>query len=620
MSDPLRRRRTAGALALAVAAAVTTWAAPARAADPESPPEALNSALDAPLFYQLLIGEIELRAGQPGTAYEVILDAARRTNDDRLFRRAVDIALQGRAGEQALTALRAWRSANPRNADAMRLQLQILTAVNRLPEAAEPLRALLELTPAADRPALIHALPRFLARSNDLPASARLIEEVLQPYLTDPATRSAAHTSIGRGWLAAADTKKALALAEAAHREDPLAPGPVLLALELLGKQPASEKIVGDYLAHPGAQAGMRLGYVRALTGAQRYADAIEQLEIVTRQQPQQAEPFLSLGALYLELRQPAQGEAALKRYIELAQAESASAPAASPAASAADAAASAAEVDNEADPEAVTLADEARAGAARGLVQARLMLAQSAEQRGDYAAAESYLAQVDDPQRALEVQSRRASILARQGRVDEARALIRQAPEHDEDDIRAKLVAESGMLREIKRWQDAYEVLARASERFAGDADLVYEQAMMAEKLDRMDEMERLLRRVIELKPDNAHAYNALGYSLADRRMRLDEARQLVQRALELAPGDPFITDSLGWVEYRLGNRDEALRLLHRAYATRPDPEIAAHLGEVLWSYGQQDEARRVWREAKGRDGANDVLRETLSRLKVGL
>ena len=141
-----------------------------------------------------------------------------------------------------------------------------------------------------------------------------------------------------------------------------------------------------------------------------------------------------------------------------------------------------------------------------------------------------------------------------------------------------------------------------------------------MAEKIERLDEMETLLRQVIALKPDNAHAHNALGYSLADRSQRLPEARQLVQRALELLPGDPFITDSLGWVEFRLGNRDEAIRLLRTAYSARPDTEIAAHLGEVLWAAGQRDEARRVWREGKGRDATNDVLRETLARLRVDL
>ncbi|MDH4391682.1 MAG: tetratricopeptide repeat protein, partial [Aquabacterium sp.] len=258
--------------------------------------------------------------------------------------------------------------------------------------------------------------------------------------------------------------------------------------------------------------------------------------------------------------------------------------------------------------------------GGPRDLTQAWLLLAQAAEQRNDLRGAEAWLAKVENPQRVLEVQARRAGLMARQGQVKEARALIQAVPERTGDDARAKLVAEAQLLRDVKRWQDAATVLAAASQRFPDDTDLIYEQAMVEEKLDRLAEMERLLRRVIALKPEHPHAHNALGYSLADRNLRLDEARSLILRALELAPGDPFITDSLGWVEFRLGNRDAALRLLRQAYAARPDTEIAAHLGEVLWAAGQRDEARRIWQEARGRDASNEVLRETLARLKVGL
>jgi tetratricopeptide (TPR) repeat protein len=263
---------------------------------------------------------------------------------------------------------------------------------------------------------------------------------------------------------------------------------------------------------------------------------------------------------------------------------------------------------------------DDAPEGGGRDLTQAWLLLAQAAEQRGDLKAAEAWLAKVDNPQRLLEVQARRAAMLARQGKVNEARAMIQAAPERTGDDARAKLVTEAQILRDVKRWRDAAAVLAQASARFPDDVELIYEQAMVEEKLDHLDEMERLLRRVMALKPDHAHAYNALGYSLADRGVRLPEARELIKRALELSPGDPFITDSLGWVEFRLGNREEAARLLRQAYASRPDTEIAAHLGEVLWASGQRDEARKVWQEARGRDAGNEVLRETLARLKVGL
>jgi tetratricopeptide (TPR) repeat protein len=344
---------------------------------------------------------------------------------------------------------------------------------------------------------------------------------------------------------------------------------------------------------------------------AQRYVDAVQQLEVITREQPTLAAAQLSLGALQLELRRLKEAEAALLRYVELAQAPPRDGPGTATTAPAP----AEAPTDDEDEDDVV-----AEPATDPGLSQAWMMLAQIAEQRGDIAAAEGWLARIDDPQRALEVQTRRATLLAKQGKVDEARRLIREAPERSPADARAKLVAEAGVLRDLKRWQDAFEVMSTANQRFPDDPDLLYEQSMVAEKLDRMDEMERLLRRVIELRPDNAHAHNALGYSLADRGLRLEEARALIVRALELAPGDPFITDSLGWVEFRLGNNAEALRHLRLAYSSRPDPEVAAHLGEVLWVTDQRDEARRIWRDAKSRDAANEVLRETLARLKVEL
>ena len=604
-----RRAKTAFVWTNALLLSAALWAPPAFAqtdvpvAAPAVPP--VNSAMDDRLFYQLLVGEMALGSGDAGSAYELILDAARRTRDEGLFRRAADIALQARAGEQALGASRAWRLAHPDSTEAARLQLQILLVLNRSDALGEPLRALLTLTPAMDRPGLISALPRFLQRAGDPREVATLMEEALKPYRDAQATRVPVRVALGRAWLEARDGDRALELAREGQGLDATAPGPALLAMELMRERPQAESVVQDYLRQPLAEPALRLAYARILTASQRYPEAVAQLQAVTRQQPALAPPFLSLGALHLELKQPREGEAALLRYVELVQPQVSAMPAPAP-----DTTLS---TDSDDDDDTPTRPEQ-------GLVQAWLMLAQSAEQRGDFAAAERWLANVDDPQRALEVQTRRASILVRQGKLVQARELIRRVPEKRPEDARAKLVAEAGVLRDAKRWRDAFDVLATASKRFTDDADLLYEQAMMAEKIERLDEMEKLLRQVIALKPDNAHAHNALGYSLADRRQRLPEARQLVQRALELLPGDPFITDSLGWVEFRLGNRDEAIRLLRTAYSARPDTEIAAHLGEVLWAAGQRDEARRVWREAKGRDATNDVLRETLARLRVDL
>jgi tetratricopeptide (TPR) repeat protein len=583
--DRARRVRLALAACLCVAPAVA-------AVDPPG----ANSALDAQLFYQLLIGEMELREGQAGTAYQVMLDAARRTRDETLFRRAVDIALAGRAGEQALAAARAWREALPASMDAHRYLVQLLLALKRTGEVAEPLRSLIALPPPAERSARIAALPRLLAGTDDRRQAAALAEDVLRPWLESPGEGVVAQTALARMLYAAGEAPRSIDLIRRAHARDRGAEGPVLAALEMMAGAAAAEAepIVLSYLSGPAPAPSMRLAYARALVGARRLTDAMAQLESATRADPGFAAAWLSLGGLHLELRQFAQAESALKHFLELAR----SGPAPSDAGAAADAA-------------------EARQ---RGVTQARLMLAQSAELRGDIAAAQEWLAGIEDAQRALDIQARRASLLARQGRLAEGRALLQAVPEHAPSDARAKLLAEAQLLRDHKQWADAHEVLRRASERFANDADLMYELAMLAERLNRLDEMESLLRKVIELSPNHHHAYNALGYSLADRKLRLGEARELVRKALALAPGEPFITDSLGWVEYRMGNAAEALRLLREAYRARPDAEIGAHLGEVLWTSGERVEARRIWSQARSRDANNEVLLETLQRLRVDL
>lgn len=566
--------------------------------------------LEHQLFLQVLIGEIELRQGNVGAAHTMMLEAAKRSKDEQLFKRAVDIVLQAGAGEQALAAARSWHKEMPQSLDAHRYLIQILVALNRPADTGDVLASLIKITPEPQRPSIIMNIPRFFSRVTDRQATVALMETVTKPYADQPGTQAAVNVAIGHAWFLAEDTAKALDYARRAHEQDPASEGAALFALEMLPGVAAAEELVIDHLKVKPASDGIRQMYSRVLIASQRFADAAAQLQQVTQHQPQEAGPYLTLGALYLELKQSKLATDTLVKYLETVQ----SAPAKAPAKTAnPDALAEPADDSDDDD------ASQASSPITQGVTQAWLMLAQAAEQQGDFKAAEVWLAKVDNPQRALEVITRRASLLARQGKVKEARDLIHRSPERSPDDARAKLLAEAQVLREVKRWSDANSVLANANKKFPDDVDLLYEQSMMAEKLHKLDEMEKLLRKVIEIKPDHHHAYNALGYSLAERNTRLPEAKALIQKALEIAPGEPFITDSMGWVEYRIGNRAEALRLLRGAYRSRPDPEIGAHLGEVLWINGDRDEARRVWREARSKDSSNDVLRETLARLRVG-
>jgi tetratricopeptide (TPR) repeat protein len=289
-------------------------------------------------------------------------------------------------------------------------------------------------------------------------------------------------------------------------------------------------------------------------------------------------------GALALQNKQSGVGEKSLQRYVDL------------------------------------TLSNDLKQNANqnRGLVQAYLMLAQLSEQRKDFVQAENWLSKITNAADLIQIQTRRASILARQGRLTEARTLMASLPERTPAQARTKLMAEVQLLRDNKLYQAAYDLLEKAAPNNPADFDLLYDQATLAEKLGDTAAMERLLRQIIAGKPDYHHAYNALGYSLAERNIRLDEARQLILKALEFAPGDPFISDSLAWVEFKSGNKSEALRILQGAYKARPDAEIAAHLGEVLLSLEQKDQALSVWREGLQISADNETLLETLKRLRV--
>jgi len=562
-------------------------AAPATLGEAKAVQEAApSSLLDSALFYQLLVGEMTLQDGEPAAGFALMLDAARKTGDAQLYQRATDIALQSRSGDAALQSARAWKQDQPTSREANRYVLQILVALNRIADTVEPLQTEIKLAPDVERPAVLSAVPRIYARVADKKLASTVVEEALADHLGTPATAGAAWTAVGRMRLAAGDTKGALAAARRGQAAAPRAEGPALVALELMDpKMPEAEGVVRGYFeGNPKALPEIRMGYARALLDAQRYAEASAQLQIVTRDKPDMPEGWLVLGSLQLQDNQLAQAQSSLERYVGLAQQQ--------------------------------TSEGERN----RGLAQAYLSLSQLAEKRKDYAAAENWLAKIDNPSDLALAQTRRASILASQGKLEEGRQLIRKLPERNPAEARVKLNAEVSLLREFKQYQLAHEVLAQALAKTPDETELLYDQAMMAEKLGKLDEMESLLRKVIQLKPDYHHAYNALGYSLADRSVRLPEARELIRKALEFAPSDPFIGDSLGWVEFRMGNNAEAVKIFEAAYKAKPDAEIAAHFGEVLWAMGQRDRAISIWKEGRLLNPENETLLETLKRLRVKL
>jgi tetratricopeptide (TPR) repeat protein len=547
-------------------------------------PKSVSSAMDSVLFYQLLLGELQARSEDPGVAFSLILDAARKTGDPAVYRRAVQIAIQARAGESALQAAKAWSLALPTSAEANRFILQILLGLNRTAETLEPLKRDIALSPAGDRGELLWRLPSLYERANDRQLAATTVQKALTDLLNDKKLGATAWAVVGRFWLSAGNKPTALNAAIKGLTQDVKSEHPALLALTMMSPDaPQAEQLVRQHL--PYARPAFHMAYIKALIDAQRASDAKAELASLKASAPSYPDTWLVDGALALQQQQFDLAEQQLLHYLDLVEA---------------------------------TPATNQPAEVRRGRAQAQMSMAKIAQLRQQPQTAHAWLQLVDNPDDILRAQVQQAVLMAQQGQLEEALILIQNQVERSEADAQLKRSAEIQLLRDFKQFERARDKLQIAISQSPHDTELVYELAMVNEKLGDLAEMERLLRSLIATNPQDPHAYNALGYSLAERNQRLDEAKALITKALSLSPGDPFITDSLAWAEYRSGNFAEALRLLQAAFKDKPDAEIAAHLGEVLWVSQRQQEAQAVFKEGIKINPDNETLVETIKRLRV--
>jgi len=558
------------------------WAVTGVCAEPPTKtpiePPVENSNLNAVLLYQLLLGELSVQAGDPGTGFAILLDAARKTKDERLFQRATELALQSRSGEAALQATKSWKSSLPESQEANRYTLQILLALNRIEEAGRALKSSIAELPLNEQSAAIGSIPRIFNRIQDKNLAAKVIEQSLSTAIQNPETAAAAWTTIGRMKREAGEIQSAAEAARAGHAANRKAPGPIMLALSLLADAPNQvQPLIAQYMAGD-ALPDLRLGYARTLIDVNEMQLALTQLKQLSQQHPEFAPGWLFLGLLQSDLSQVLQAEQSLKQYIALAGQAS--------------------------DPD-----------LSGGLAEAYLALSQMAQKQGLWEQADAWLAKIPSGADPLKVASRRATLLAQQGRKADGLKLLEAVSVSSPQEAKLKALAVSQWFREDKQINAAFNTVEQALAQFPADPELQSEMAMLCEKLGRFEQMESLLRGLMKIRPTDPHAFNALGYSLADRKLRLNEARELIMKAIQLAPRDPFIQDSLGWLEYRVGNTQEAIRILETAYKERPDAEIAAHLGEVLWVAGNQEKAGAIWREGLMLKSDNETLLETLKQ-----
>jgi Flp pilus assembly protein TadD len=523
------------------------------------------------IFYQLLLAEVAGARGQIVPAAQSYLDLAQRTRDPRIARRAAELAAFSRQADLASEAARLWLELDPSSSQAQQLAAASMASSSmRVEELQAQLAKTLAVQGDQIGPALL-SLNRGLSRIPDKALVRRLVFQLTEPYLQ----LAEAHFARSNAAYVAGEPQEAMLSIDATLKILPDWEQAVLLKAQLqlqLDSVASGEKTLRDYLAvHPGAREP-RITLARMLVSAKQFGAAREQFDILLASAPDDRDVVHAAGLLSLQLGDSAAAERHFRHLLTLG------------------------------------FGDE-------DLI--RMYLGQIAEESARPAEALEWYRAVTPGTQFIAAQARIAQVAASQGKLPDVLQTLQTLAHDYPADATQYMLIEAQVLRDSGRDADAFAILDKALTAAPSDPELLYESALMAERLGRIDTMETRLRKLIAIKPEHAHAYNALGYSLADRGMRLDEAEALVIKAVSLAPDDPFILDSLGWVKYRRGELPTALELLQKAFALRADPEIAAHLGEVQWMLGHHDDAARTWRDAARAHPDNTVLADVIKKFK---
>jgi Flp pilus assembly protein TadD len=550
-----------------------------------APPVAAGArdGLSADLFYKFILADVALQRGELSLAARAYYEAARETRDPRVARRATEIALAAKQRSLAVDAATLWGSLDP---DAARPK-QILAAIAKdtsgkdLAETAadDEIKSRLEklLSDAAVSGQgvgeVFLQINRFLAQQPEHTQVYDIVRSLAKPY---PASAEA-HFAVAYAALNAR--------VPAVQGVDP-ALAEVDRALELKPGWERAALLKADILTRtsPDSAIAFLKPFVAANPEAKAATGALAQVYVEQKRYGEARALFQALWDGDRSAREFEFGVAAISMQMkDWTTAEA-------------------------------LFTDLQKAGYGEGGV-VEFYLAQVAEETGRYEVAIERYRAVPDGERAWLAKLRVAPMMAKLNRLPDARRYLSDLPAVTIDERVQVRQAEAALLRDANDNTAAYAILKQALIEHPDTPDLLYDAAMVAEKLDKIDEAEERLRRVVELKPEDAQALNALGYTLVDRTPRTTEGFVLIEKAYKLAPDDPFILDSMGWASYRLGRLDDAEAYLRRAMTQRPDAEIAAHLGEVLWKKGDPVRANEVWQAQLQTTPDNQVLIETVRR-----
>ena len=521
------------------------------------------------LVFQVLLAEIALRRGDAALASTAYADLALRSRDPKVLERTVEIAGYARRWDLALEAARLWAEVDPESKRAQYVLASVMVMSNQTDDLVPVLIRMLEV----DKEALadnLMGLNRLLARIPDRRAAFQVVEKVCRPFFGI----AESHYAVSVAAAGAGQMERARAEARRALELRPDWETAALLQGQLLMRVSADEAVafLQEFVDKNPKAREARMQMARMLVSAKRYDEARQQFEQLLKTSPDSPDVVFSVAILALQQHDLAIAEAQFKHFLTL------------------------------------PVADRN---------YANYFLGQIAEERKQAADAVAYYDKVMGGEHFIQAKLRSARLLVDLGKPDEARRMLSSAKTSSAEESIQLTIAEAGLLRDAKKPREAFDLLESLLTKQPDQTDLLYETALLAEKIGKIELMESRLRKLIELRPESAQAYNALGYSLADRNQRLPEARELIEKALKISPDDYFILDSMGWVLFRQGDFDGALTYLQKAYARHEDPEIAAHIGEVLWVMGRQEDAKQTWLEARKKHPENESLAEVIKKFQ---
>lgn len=523
--------------------------------------------LSSEMLYTFMLADIAAQRGQTELAAQAYLALARKTRDARVARRAAQLAYESRQMEQARDALKLWHELEPRATMPRQMLATVLIGGGELSEAKPYLVDLLGVDGKNAGRSFVQLYP-LLARHSDKVAVYKLLQELAEPYPGIAET----HWVLAQAAQAAALHDEALVEVRQARKLKPDLSGAVLLEAQLLHTRTPADAlaVLAQFLLVYEDASEVRMMYARTLLDQKQYTESRLQFQQLLTKQPDNTELAFAIALLSIQMGELERAETELKQTLKVGRKDSST---------------------------------------------VHYYLGQLNEAKKNDGLALQEYEQVKEGEYAFPSRLRIAYLLVKQGKTREAREVLHKTVAKNSQQSTQLILSEGQILRDAKQYDAAYKTLVKGLEKLPEQPELLYEAALTADKLGKLATLEELLRKLIKVAPDHAHAYNALGYALLERKVRLQEAMQLIEKAHQLAPEDAAILDSVGWGHYLTGNMSKSIEYMRRAYAALPDPEIAAHLGEVLWQQNARDEAKSIWQENLKNNPDNAVLKTVIKK-----